>query len=75
MTILEFAQQVLTHFKNPPEIVYQALPQDDPNRRRPDISKARRLLGWEPKVKLEQGLRITLDYFEGVFAQMNQAKH
>jgi dTDP-glucose 4,6-dehydratase len=75
MTILEFARQVLTHFKNPPEIVYQALPQDDPKRRRPDISKARRLLGWEPKVKLEQGLRITLDYFEGVFAQLNQAKH
>jgi dTDP-glucose 4,6-dehydratase len=74
MTILEFARQVLTHFKNPPAIVHQALPQDDPKRRRPDISKARRLLGWEPKVKLEEGLRITLDYFERVFAQMNPAK-
>jgi dTDP-glucose 4,6-dehydratase len=74
MTILEFARQVLTHFKNPPAIVHQALPQDDPKRRRPDISKARRLLGWEPKVKLEEGLRFTLDYFERVFAQMNPAK-
>jgi dTDP-glucose 4,6-dehydratase len=74
MTILEFARQVLTHFRNPPAIVYQALPQDDPRRRRPDISKARRLLGWEPRIKLEDGLRITLDYFERVFAQMNPAK-
>src|ERR1700681_4394662 len=53
MTILEFARQVLTHFNNPPAIVYQALPQDDPKRRRPGNSKARRLLGWEPKIKLE----------------------
>lgn len=74
MTILEFAGQILTHFKNAPGIVYQPLPQDDPKRRRPDISKARRLLGWEPKVKLEEGLRITLEYFERVFGQMKTIK-
>ncbi|GAC1619551.1 MAG: SDR family oxidoreductase [Candidatus Acidiferrum sp.] len=74
MTILEFARQVLTHFKNPPALVYQTLPQDDPKRRRPDISKARHLLGWEPKINLEDGLRITLEYFERVFAQTNSPK-
>lgn len=74
MTVLEFARQVLTHFKNAPGIVHEPLPQDDPKRRRPDISKARRLLGWEPKVELQEGLRITLDYFERVFAQLHRGK-
>ena len=69
MTILDFAHRVLTHFKNAPSIVYQPLPQDDPKRRRPDISKARRLLGWEPKVELDEGLRITLEYFAKVYSQ------
>jgi dTDP-glucose 4,6-dehydratase len=74
MTILEFARRVLTHFKNAPSIIHEPLPQDDPRRRRPDISKARRLLGWEPKVSLDEGLQITLEYFERVFAQANVEK-
>ena len=44
-------------------IVYCSLPQNDPKVRQPDIGLARKLLGWEPKVKLEEGLRITVDYF------------
>ncbi len=44
-------------------IVYHPLPEDDPKKRRPDISKARRLLGWEPKVSLAEGLRSTVEYF------------
>jgi dTDP-glucose 4,6-dehydratase len=63
MTIREFAEQIrrLTGSSSP--IVNRALPEDDPKQRRPDISKARRLLGWEPRVPLEEGLRVTLDYF------------
>ena len=45
------------------KIAYEPLPQDDPKQRRPDISKARALLGWEPKISLEQGLKLSMDYF------------
>jgi len=45
------------------EIVFEPLPQDDPTRRRPDISKAKKLLGWEPKVPLREGLQKSLEYF------------
>ena len=45
-------------------IVYRPLPQDDPLQRQPDISKARRLFGWEPKIDLESGLKMSLDYFK-----------
>jgi dTDP-glucose 4,6-dehydratase len=45
------------------KIRYEPLPQDDPKQRQPDITKARTLLGWEPKIDLETGLRMSLDYF------------
>ena len=51
-----------------PPIVLEPLPQDDPKRRCPDITKAKRILKWEPKVGLEEGLRLTLDYFKQGFA-------
>ncbi len=63
MTILEFAEQVRKHYHPEPQIVFEPLPKDDPRRRRPDISKAKRILGWEPKVGLEEGLKTTLAYF------------
>jgi dTDP-glucose 4,6-dehydratase len=69
MTILEFAEKVRTHFPNAPQIVFNPLPEDDPKQRRPDISKARRLLGWEPKVELDEGLKLTIDYFKQQFAK------
>ena len=47
-------------------IEFRPLPEDDPKIRRPDITKARQLLGWEPKVPLEEGLRRTIEYFRGV---------
>jgi len=63
ITILEFAERVRALVGTAAPIVFQPLPQDDPKQRCPDITKARRLLRWEPKVGLEEGLRITYDYF------------
>jgi dTDP-glucose 4,6-dehydratase len=68
ITILEFAERVRAHFPGAKPIIFEPLPQDDPKRRCPDISKARRILKWEPKVNLEEGLRLTLDYFKKQFA-------
>jgi len=67
ITILEFAERIRKHFENPPPIVFEPLPQDDPKRRCPDIAKAKRILKWEPKVGLEEGLKMTLAYFKEVF--------
>jgi dTDP-glucose 4,6-dehydratase len=62
-TILECAKKVIAVSGSRSEIKFEALPQDDPKQRRPDISKAKRLLGWEPKIDLETGLKLSLDYF------------
>ncbi len=53
--------------------MFEALPQDDPKQRCPDISKAKRLLGWEPKVELESGLKLSLEYFRRAVAEKEQA--
>jgi len=63
-TILECAQEVQALVGSDCEIVFQPLPQDDPTRRRPDITKAKKLLGWEPKVALREGLALSLEYFK-----------
>jgi dTDP-glucose 4,6-dehydratase len=63
-TILECAQEVLAVTGSNSEILFKPLPQDDPTRRRPDITRARTLLGWEPKVTLRQGLEKSLEYFQ-----------
>src|SRR5579859_1928521 len=63
-TILECAQLVLKVTGSKSPIVNEPLPQDDPKQRRPDISKAQRLLGWEPKIDLEAGLKLSMDYFK-----------
>jgi dTDP-glucose 4,6-dehydratase len=59
-TILELAETILRMTGSPSAIVHEALPQDDPAVRRPDITLARELLGWEPTIELEEGLRLTL---------------
>jgi dTDP-glucose 4,6-dehydratase len=63
ITILEFAQRVKLATSSDVPIRFEPLPQDDPKQRKPDIAKARGLLQWEPKVSLEEGLKLTLEYF------------
>ena len=63
MTIKQFAEKILTLTGSRSKIDYRPLPQDDPKVRQPDISKAKRLLGWEPKVALDDGLKRTYEYF------------
>jgi dTDP-glucose 4,6-dehydratase len=65
MTVLEFAREILRITESPSRIVFRPLPQDDPRQRRPDITRARQELGWEPKVGLAEGLRLTSDHFRG----------
>jgi dTDP-glucose 4,6-dehydratase len=62
-TVLECAHKVIAVTGSASQIRFEALPQDDPKQRRPDISKARRLLGWEPTIGLEDGLKLSLEYF------------
>jgi dTDP-glucose 4,6-dehydratase len=62
-TILECAQRVIKITASKSKIRHEPLPQDDPKQRQPDITKARQLLGWEPKIDLETGLKMSLDYF------------
>ena len=62
-TILELAQLAIDVTGSSSEIVFEPLPIDDPMQRRPDISKARQLLGWEPSVELREGVQRTADYF------------
>ena len=63
MTVLQFAKKILQLTASKSEIAYRPLPQDDPQVRQPDITKARKLLNWEPKVDLDEGLMKTIDYF------------
>jgi dTDP-glucose 4,6-dehydratase len=63
-TILECAKEVLSVTGSKSEIALKPLPQDDPTRRRPDITKAQTLLGWEPKIQLREGLEKSLEYFK-----------
>jgi len=63
MTILEFAEHIRVLTGSRSEIVFQPLPEDDPKKRRPDIARASRLLGWEPKIELDEGLRRAIEYF------------
>jgi dTDP-glucose 4,6-dehydratase len=72
-TILECAHQVLAVTGSKSQIRFEPLPADDPKQRRPDITKARTLLGWEPKVDLESGLKMSLDYFRGAVAALAPA--
>jgi dTDP-glucose 4,6-dehydratase len=73
MTMLEFAEAVRAANGGGGKIVHKPLPKDDPKQRRPDISRAKALLGWEPKVALEQGLKETIAYFREVVPRKTKA--
>ncbi len=66
ITIKQFAEEIIALTGTNQKIVYNPLPVDDPKQRQPDITKAREILGWEPKVNREEGLQITYDYFKKV---------
>jgi nucleoside-diphosphate-sugar epimerase len=74
ITILEFAERIRKLLESEVPIVFKPLPQDDPKQRCPDISKAKRLLGWQPMVNLEEGLRLTLDFFRQQLAAEQSAR-
>jgi dTDP-glucose 4,6-dehydratase len=69
MTIAEFANLIRDMTGSRAGVVYQDLPQDDPKQRRPDITKAQTLLGWNPVVGFEEGMGLTVQYFRGVHAR------
>jgi dTDP-glucose 4,6-dehydratase len=66
ISLKEFAEEILQLTGNKVKITYQPLPVDDPKQRQPDITKARRLLNWEPKVKRTEGLKVTYEYFKSL---------
>jgi len=65
LTVLQFAREIITATGSRSKISFRPLPQDDPRQRRPDIARARSLLGWEPRVALREGLVKTIEYFRG----------
>jgi dTDP-glucose 4,6-dehydratase len=66
ITILQFAEEIIKLTGTKQKIVFKPLPKDDPTQRRPDITKARQILGWEPKVSRSEGLKITYDAFKAL---------
>jgi len=72
MSILHFAERIRELTGSSSEIVHKPLPVDDPRTRQPEISRARALLGWEPRVELDDGLRRTIDYFRSQLATTSQ---
>ncbi len=64
ITVRQLAERITTSIGNAPEITFEPLPSDDPTRRCPDITKAREILGWEPKTDLDTGLAATIEYFK-----------
>ena len=76
ITILEFAEEIIKLTGTKQKIVYKPLPADDPKQRQPDITKAREILGWEPKVSRKDGLRITYEYFKSLPEEtLHQREH
>jgi dTDP-glucose 4,6-dehydratase len=66
ITILDFAKEIIKLTGTEQKIIFKPLPQDDPMQREPDISKAKKILGWEPKVSREEGMKKTFEYFKNL---------
>ena len=66
ITIAQFAEEIISLTGTSQKVIYKPLPKDDPMQRKPDITKAREILGWEPKVGRSEGLKITYDYFKSL---------
>jgi UDP-glucuronate decarboxylase len=64
--MLDLAEKVLQKTGSSSKLRFEPLPQDDPKQRQPDISKAKRELNWEPKVSLDEGLELSIDYFRSL---------
>jgi dTDP-glucose 4,6-dehydratase len=76
ITIREFAEEILKLTGSSVPVAYKDLPVDDPKQRQPDITKAREILGWEPKVGRAEGLKITYEYFKGLSnEELNKTEH
>jgi len=76
ITINEFAEEIIKLTGTNQKVVYKALPTDDPKQRKPDITLARKLLGWEPKISREEGLKRTYEYFKSLpLARWNEEPH
>jgi dTDP-glucose 4,6-dehydratase len=66
ISLKEFAEEIITLTETNQKIVYKPLPVDDPKQRQPDIGRAKNILGWQPKVKRKEGLKITYEYFKSL---------
>ena len=66
ISLLDFAREIIALTNTDQKIVYKPLPTDDPKQRKPDITRAKEILGWEPKVNRKEGLKITYDYFKSL---------
>ncbi|MBI6118219.1 UDP-glucuronic acid decarboxylase family protein [Salegentibacter maritimus] len=76
ITIKDFAEEILKLTGTNQQIVYKELPEDDPLKRQPDISKAKEILGWEPKVARSEGMKITYNYFKSLSAEeLEKSEH
>lgn len=73
-TIKEFAEEIIALTGTKQKVIYKPLPQDDPTQRQPDITKAKEILGWEPKVHRAEGLKIVYDYFKSLSTEELQKK-
>ena len=76
ITILDFAKEIIKLTETTQKIIYKELPVNDPKQRQPDITKAKKLLGWEPKVGRAEGLKITYEYFKSLTQdELNKVEH
>ena len=70
LTILQLAKKIQRVTKTDSKIIHEDLPEDDPDKRRPDITRAKKILSWQPKVNFTEGLKKTLTYFEAALKKL-----